>query len=144
MKSIVKKLAAILIILSFAATAQSFTKKDPNFANGNNPVGVTYVVEIDQTNLEYLCYTYIVVIRDEQGVAVGESRIYQEGISTYVFHENGPVSGTRSAHLERISSSCSTTCHTILYTPGVVLQNKFRNGRIYVFELKPSLTQTNY
>ena len=143
MKSILKKLAAILIILSFAATAQSFTKKDPNFANANNPEGITYMVEIDQTNLEYLCYTYIVVIRDEQGVVVG-SRIYQEGIATYAFHENGPVSGTRSAHLERIPSACSNPCHTILYTPGVAMQDKFRNGRIYVFELKPSLSQTNY
>lgn len=143
MKEFMTKLTAVVLILLLSASVQSNSKKDPLRTNGNNPAGITYVVNVDASNAGSVCYTYIVLIKDENGNNIGNSWVYVEGISTYVFHETGPVSGTRTAHLERIDYSCSSTCGNVFYTQPASLQNSFRSGRTYIFNLHPSSVPTN-
>ena len=110
MKTLITKLSIVTLVILFAGTTLTYSKKDPRKTNsGNNSAGITYIVEIDDSDAGYHCYTYIVSIQDEDGNYVDGSIVYMKGISTYVFHERGPVSGTRSAHMERIESnhSCS-------------------------------------
>lgn len=144
MKTITSKLTLVTLIVFFAGTTLSYSKKDPRRTNsGNNSTGITYVVEIDASSAGSHCYTYIVSVQDEDGNYVGGSIIYMEGISTYVFHESGPISGIRSAHLERINYSCSNSCNNVYYTQPEFIQNNFRNGNTYIFHLKPSDVRNN-
>ena len=144
MKEFVTKLTAVTLILLLAVSVQSNSKKDPRRTNGNNPVGITYVVNIDASNAGNICFTYIVSIKDENGNNVGNSWVYMEGISSYVFHEAGPVSGTRTAHLDRIDFQCSQNCGNVFYTqPAMLNNNNFRSGRTYIFNLEPTSVPSN-
>lgn len=144
MKNLVNKLTIVAVIVLFSTTAFSFSKKEPHRTNsGNNSQGITYVVNIDLSDAGSMCYPYIVIIRDENGNPVGPSREFTEGINTYVFHENGPVSGERSAHLERIPHNYNSSCNNIYYTQPHIIQGRFRNARTYIFELFPSDVPNN-
>ena len=143
MKKFVTRLTAVTLIVLLSVSVQSNSKKEPRRTNGNSPAGITYVVNVDAVGAGNLCYTYIVSIRDENGNYVDGSIIYTPSVETYVFHENGPASGTRSAHLERIDYSCSNTCNNIFYTQPDHAQANFRNGRSYIFHLEPSSVPAN-
>jgi hypothetical protein len=144
MKSLVIKLSLVSLVVLFAGATLSYSKKDPQKrTNGNNPAGITYVVKIDASDAGSHCYTYIVSVRDEDGNYIDGSIIYMEGINTYVFHESGPISGTRSAHLERIDYSCSNSCSNVYYTQPEYMQTNFRNGNTYIFHLEPSDVHNN-
>lgn len=144
MKTLVSKLSIVTLIVLFASTSYSYSKKDPRKTNnGNNPSGITYVVEVDAISAGSQCYTYIVSVQDEAGIYIDGSIIYMEGVNTYVFHEAGPVSGTRSAHLEKISYSCSNSCSNTWYTQPHHVQANFRSGQTYMFHLEPSNVHNN-
>jgi hypothetical protein len=144
MKTLVSKLSIVTLIIFFASTSFSYSKKDPRRTNnGNNSAGITFVVNIDAIGAGSHCYTYIVSVRDENGNYVDGSIVYTPFVQTYVFHESGPVSGTRSAHLERIDYSCSNSCNNVYYTQPDHAQANFRNGRTYVFKLEPSSVPSN-
>jgi hypothetical protein len=144
MKTITSKLSLLTLIIFFAGITLSYSKKDPRRTNsGNNSSGITYVVEIDASSAGSHCYMYIVSVRDEDGNHVGGSIVYMEGVSTYVFHEDGPVSGIRSAHLERIDYSCSNSCSNVYYTQPEYIQANFRSGQTYIFHLEPSDVHNN-
>ena len=85
----------------------------------------------------------MVSVQDEDGNYVAGSIIYMEGINTYVFHESGPISGIRSAFLERIDSPCCNSCNNIWYTQPHHVQANFRNGQTYMFHLEPSDVHNN-
>ena|SRR5210317_1318548 len=143
MKEFITKLTAVALIVLLSVSVQSNSKKDPRRTNGNNPAGITYVVNIDPSDAGSVCYAYIVLLKDENGNNVGNSWVYTEGINTYVFHEAGPVSGTRTAHLERIDYNCSSNCGNIFYTQPAMIQNNFRSGRTYIFNLHPTSVPSN-
>lgn len=143
MKEFVTKLTAVALIVLLSVSVQSNSKKDPRRTNGNNPAGITYVVNVDATGAGNVCFAYIVSIKDENGNYVDGSIVYTAGVETYVFHESGPASGTRSAHLERIDYSCSNSCSNVFYTQPAMLNNNFRSGRAYIFNLQPSSVPAN-
>ena len=144
MKKLISKLFFIAVFVLFSTTAFSFSKIDPHRTNsGNNPNGITYVVNINLADAGSLCYTYIVIIRDEYGDPIGSSWVYAAGVSTYIFHEDGPVSGERSAHFERIQHKYDPACNNIYYTQPHTIQGSFRDGRAYIFELFPSHVPNN-
>ena len=142
MKTFITKLSLLTLVIFLASTSFSYSKKDPlRTSSGNNSAGITYIVDIDDSDAGYNCYTYIVSVKDEDGNYVDGSIIYTPGISTYVFHESGPVSGTRTAYLERIESNHS--CNSIYYTQPDQIKTNFRNGRSYMFVLHPSDVPNN-
>ena len=142
MKTLITKLSIVTLIIFFAGTSFSYSKKDPRRTNsGNNPNGITYIVEVDASSAGSHCYTYVISIQDEDGNYVDGSIIYMEGISTYVFHEQGPVSGTRSAYMEKVEHNQS--CSNIYYTQPHHVTANFRSGRTYMFHLNPSDVHNN-
>jgi hypothetical protein len=142
MKTLITKLIVLALIIFFAGPSLSYSKKDPpKTNNGNNSAGVTYVVEVDAEAAGNHCYTYIVSIKDEYGNNVDGSIIYMEGVTTYVFHEIGSITGTRSAHMERINTNHN--CSNIYYTNPDHKKTNFRNGRTYMFSLTPTNVPSN-
>lgn len=143
MKTFFRIALAFSIFIFFAFSAHSTTKKDPRFSNGNNPKGITYVVELDASNMAGLCHSYRVIITDENGLVVDEPKTFHEEINTYVFHEMGPVSGTRIAQLEKIQNSSPYACKQAIYTIPNAVTNIFRNGATYLFDLAPEIMPAN-
>ena len=139
----VKRLIIGLFVLVFTiSTAHSGEKKAIKTNNGSNPAGITYVIVIDDVNISGLCYSYLVKVTDDNGEVVADPIMFQAGINNYIFHESGPVSGSRIAKLEKISSS-PKACNQILYTPPQVMTNNFRSGSTYIFNLSPKVIFQN-
>jgi len=86
-----------------------------------------------------LCHSYRIILTDEDGLLVDEPKTYYEWIDTYVFHEIGPVSGKRIAHLEKIHNSSPNTCNQTLFTAPNAVTDLFRNGETYLFYLSPAI-----
>jgi len=143
MKTYLGIVVGFVMILFITTTAFSASKKNPKTSTSNNPAGVTYVVEVDPANAGGSCHTYCIILTNKDGVAVDAPKVFQEGITTYVFHENGHVSGTRIAHMKKINSSNPDGCNQVLYTLPVEVTNNFRSGSTYLFNLKPTLNAAN-
>jgi hypothetical protein len=122
------------------------TKNNARKTNNDNPKGITYVVEIDATNITSLCHSYRIFLTDESGLIIDEPKAFHEGIINYVFHEKGPISGTRIAHMEQISNSTPNICSQALYSAPDIQSNTYRNGATYLFHLSPmvSLVYSQY
>jgi hypothetical protein len=140
MKNILKIAASLLVVFFVTSTAYSLTKNNPKTSTSSNPSGITYVVEVNFTNPGSFCHSYQVVLTNENGVPVTAPIDYNIGITNYVFHENGPVNGTRIAHLERVSSSSSVACNQSVYSSPNAVATNFRNGSTYMFYLSPTIT----
>lgn len=143
MKTFFRTAIAFCIFLFFAFNANSISKKDPRITNGSNPAGITYVVEVDMVNTGGICHTYSILITDENGILADRPKSFQEGISTYVFHEKGPVSGQRIARMVRESNSSPNICSQALSTVQNAVTSNFRNGSTYLFYLSPNSTTAN-
>ena len=136
MKKFVRVLASLSMIILITSSVNSFAKKQPKKTTANNTSGITYVVTISHLN-SGLCGSYQVVIKDEAGNIIGSPKAYQEGIDNYIFHENGPVLGTRIAQLERIVGSGQYLCNKLVRINPDQITGKFRNGATYLFSLTP-------
>jgi hypothetical protein len=143
MKTFIRTAIAFTIFLFFAFNANSISKKDPRITNGNNPAGITYVVEVDMANTGGICHAYSILITDENGALAASPKSFQEGISTYVFHEKGPVSGQRIARMVKGPNSSPNTCNQVLFAVPDAVTSIFRNGSTYLFYLSPILMPAN-
>jgi len=143
MKTFLRIAISACILLYFSFSGHTETKKDPRKSNGTNPKGITYLVEIDAANIIGLCHSYRIIIRDENGVIIDEPKLFHEGIVKYVFHEMGPVSGKRIAHMEQIPNSAPNVCSQALYSTPHIHSNTFRNGATYLFQLSPVVLPVN-
>lgn len=139
MKKILKVTSALLIVLLFSTAAHSLNKKDPRNLALNNPAGITYIVEVEHTNTSGLCNLYYVMVTNENGEPIDQPLYYVEGVTTYVFHEAGPVLGTRTAHLTMLPSNAPNLCNQTLNASPSSMTTSFRNGSTYIFNLDPSL-----
>lgn len=140
MKTLFRISTTLIIILYFSFSAHTATKNDPRKTNNDNPKGITYVVEIDATNITSLCHSYRIFVTDESGLIIDEPKAFHEGIINYVFHEMGPVSGRRIAHMESIPNSAPNICSQALYSAPDIQSNTFRNGATYLFYLSPMVS----
>lgn len=143
MKTFIRTAIALCVFLFLAFNANSISKKDPRITNGNNPAGITYVVEIDMLNTGGICHAYTILITDENGIMAAPPKSFQEGISTYVFHEKGPVSGRRIARMVKGSNSSPNVCTQVLSTNPDAVTSIFRNGSTYLFYLSPNSMPAN-
>lgn len=138
MKKIVSIISTIALVFFLSSAAHSFTKKDPKTVITTNPVGITYIVEVHLNNSSGLCNTYYVQVTDEFGNLVAPPKYYQEGITNYVFHEEGNLyQATRVAHLVKLETSGPTLCNYPLYAVPATQFNQFLSGSTYVFNLYP-------
>jgi uncharacterized protein YjdB len=143
MKKIFGFALGLYVAMFLATTAFSVTKKDPRLVTSSNPAGITYVVEVNLTSTASLCGSYQITLTNEDGVPVAASKVFNVGITNYIFHENGPVEGTRIAHMEKINSSFSGVCGQILHSPSSAVTTNFRNGSTYMFYLSPTMLPGN-
>jgi hypothetical protein len=139
MKKTLNVFTTVMILALITVGTQSFTTKRPEVANEIHHTGITYVVTVDHPNGTGMCHSYLVVISDEEGNPIDAPIPYHEGIDNYIFHENGPVTGTRTAHLQRIHSSGQHHCSQVMITPPDQITGCFRNGSTYLFSLHPQV-----
>jgi len=145
MKKFLKTITILSIIFFTAASVSSYAKKNPGKTktSGNNPAGINYVVTITTPECGGMCHTYSVVIKDENGNIIGSPLVFQEGVDNYVFHESGPVSGTRIAYLEKIYVSGKYICSRVLVTQPEQITGYFRSGSTHLFHLYPAMVVGN-
>ena len=131
-----------LTIISFAlmvfltTTAFSVAKNDPSSTHKSNDPGVTYVVEVNNTNTYGFCHAYNVVITNAYGEQVVEPILLQAGTSTYVFHEKTPMCGIRIAQLIELDE-LEVVCSQKVYAQPDVISTNFRGGKSYLFNIYP-------
>ena len=137
MKKIVSIISTIALVFLLSSAAHSFTKKDPKTVITTNPVGITYIVDVHLNNSS-LCNTYYVQVTDEFGNLVAPPKYYQEGITSYVFHEEGSLyQATRVAHLVELETSDPSVCNNPVYAVPASQFNQFLSGSTYLFNLYP-------
>ncbi len=141
MKKLKVSMMSLAMILFVAATVYPMSSNEPL---PTTPPTITYVVNVQMSQKISLCNTYHVTLRDQNGVLVTEPQLYQEGVSYYSFHENGPVSGTRIANLEENIPSDNPSCTLSIYTEPDVMKTRFRNNKIYFFVLYPLTGSNNH
>ena len=134
--------AAASLILFFVGLTSVFSNQARNI-NTVKPNGVIrYQVDV-QFNVEIdLCNTYQVVLVDENGKMVSSPETFRPGIATYVFSENGPVSGVRAAVLILNQETMHFICPNELFTAPDVKRGDFMPGKTYIFNLVPMLKET--
>jgi|GEM_PF-2301599 len=137
MNKFFKIVAGLTMVLFLVSSAYSFTKKDPDNSVIVNPAGITYIVDINFTHQYGVCDSYYVMVCNEDGTPVAPPRLFQEGVTSYVFHESGNVNETRVAHMERVQMYGPTVCNEPLYAPPASITNNFMSGSTYVFNLYP-------
>jgi len=139
MKKIIGISFSLFVVFFLTTSVFSVTKKDPRFATSGNPGGITYIVDVNMSNVVSPCYTYQITITNEEGTPVSAPRIYHPGIHNYIFHENGPVNGTRIARMEKLNGQPPVACSLMIYCSPSSQTNNFRNGSTYMFHLTPRL-----
>lgn len=142
MKRLVRITSLMTLLLFLVANMHSFAKKKPEATNGNSNQGITYVVTVSTPPTGETCNAYFIVIRDESGEQLSAGLHYQPGITNYIFHESGPVSGTRTAYLERTGAS-QYLCNEILVAEPDAISGEFKNGYAYLFSLNLFLQYGN-
>lgn len=143
MKKILQVSASLLIVLLFTSVVHSIDTIDPRNSSLNSAAGITYIVDVQHTNTSSLCNLYYVMVTNENGEPVDQPKVYVEGVTTYVFHEDGPINETRTAHLTKVygNSPPPSTCNQTLYATPMSISSSFRNGSTYMFYLNPSLNK---
>jgi len=134
MKKLAITMMSLVMIMLVVPTVHSVNTNEKPPAN--DP-GITYVVNIELSSAIGLCNSYYVTISDRDGNLVASPLPYQEGTNTYIFHENGPVTGTRTANLVEMDKVHHACTHN-LYTQPDIKNNRFRNNVTYLFTLHPT------
>lgn len=135
-------LLSFALLMAFTTSAHSPKKIKQRTNNPVPPTDITYVVSVyTPAGMQY-CGTYYVTIRDEYGFPIGAQIQYQAGVTNYIFHENGPVMGIRTAVLTN-NLSPGSVCNQVLNTQPVSMQHFFRNGLTYMFDLYPVVQPAN-
>lgn len=137
MKTILKSVISLIMI--FAAINSGFTSSNNKISNSKMSANslITYQVNVNLSADITFCNTYLVVIKDGNGVFVAPAQLYVAGISTYTFLERGPVIGKRVAALMPSPNHDTFSCSHDLYTAPVEASGHFMNGTIYIFNLYP-------
>ncbi len=133
MKKLILSTVSLTIFLFVGMTAYSLTTNLPT----QTTQGITYVVMVDAPENMEICHSYIVSIRDMNGNYVVPPIVYDEGITNYIFHESGPVTGVRVAHLEKIHMGNNHICPQNVYTAPDTKFQIFNNSTTYTFNLYP-------
>lgn len=134
MKKLALSMMSLAMILFITSTVHSASTNDP--FPSNSP-GITFIVSVKVSNVNSLCHPYYVVITDKGGNLCTAPQPYQVGIENYVFHEAGPVTGTRVANLIEIEGLDHHVCLQKVYTYPDILKDRFRNHSTYKFTLIP-------
>ena len=137
MKKLVLSTVSLAIFLFVGMTAYSLTTNIPTPPQEKTSQGITYVVMVDAPDNMELCHSYFVSIRDMNGNYVVPPIAYDEGITNYIFHENGPITGGRVAHLEKIHTASNLICPQNVYTAPDSKFQRFSNTTTYMFNLYP-------
>lgn len=124
----------LIFILNFTIT-RSNAKNDPLSSNGSTYAGITYIVDVDNSAVSGCCGMYYIAVTDADGNPIDQPKEYQDGITTYVFHESGSVTGTRAAMLVKASSFSQNACGMALYAAPDPLTGKFTNTSTHYFNL---------
>jgi len=104
---------------------------------------VIYHVDITVSDGSGLCYTYLVEMTDYDGKLIAEPQVYTPGVTTYIFHEVGPVPGIRVARLAIAPNGEPMPCNKNLYAnPDIMIMDKtFQVGETYYFNLFARIEQ---
>lgn len=122
-----------LVVTSFAGKKSKVLKK--SYHNG-----ITYVVTVTPNYTGAICGSYRVVVMNGEGNACCAPLEYQEGINYYIFHESGPVTGSRVACLEKISSAGNYQCGQEMNSQPDEITGDFRDGFTYLFNVPVEMT----
>jgi hypothetical protein len=141
MKKTFMILISFVLVLGLSSFSHSHKKVKERTNQPGPSADITYVVSVYAPAGMQSCGTYYVTVRDEFGFPIGAQIQYQAGITDYVFREQGPVQGTRTAVLTENLSAVSA-CNQVLYTQPASMKSNFRNGSSYLFELYPSYQST--
>ena len=133
MKKLVLSTVILTIFLFVGMTAYSLTTNLPT----QTSQGITYVVMVDAPDNLELCHSYFVSVRDMYGNYVVPPIAYDEGITNYIFHESGPVTGVRVAYLEKTHMGNNLICPQNVYIAPDTKFQIFNNSTTYVFNLYP-------
>jgi hypothetical protein len=132
MKTIAKTLIAFGIL---------FITLQGSVSMGGPPGGpqVAYAVNIvPQTRVNNFNLLLYVGVTDETGRLVAPAQRFKLGTWTYYFYENGPVTGTRVAHL--VNDPVVPT-NLLFNCAPATLSGKFLPGDTYFFTLYPTVTR---
>jgi len=135
MKKISYLVVLVGLVMFITSTAFSLTKNKSS--RNTTDEMITYVVEVNNQSTNSFCQSYYVIITDDRGNAISFPRMYHAGIDTYVFHEYGPVSGSRVARFVEIDHLNSFTCGEKVYAIPDAIVTNFRKGASYLFNLYP-------
>ena len=136
MKKISLTIISFAVIAFLSTTAFSTVKNNPLTRHTDGDPGVVYVVDVNTDNANGYCHSYFVVITNEYGVPVVEPIEFYNELSTYVFHEKTPDSGTRIAKLIELDELESHYCSQKSYAVPDEISTTFRKGATYMFNLK--------
>ena len=136
MKKTKLTIISLALMVFLTTSAFSVAKNNPFSSKKGSQPGVTYIVEVNNTNTYGFCHAYNVVITNAYGEQVVEPILLQAGVSTYVFHERTPECGMRIAQLIELDV-LEVVCSQRVYAREDVISTSFRSGATYKFNLNP-------
>ncbi len=134
MKKLKLTMASLAFVLFLSSTAFAFQTNEPR--PQNNSQSITYVVSVLPSTSFSPCNKYFVNVTDNQGNLVDAPQEYIEGKSNYIFHELGPIMGTRIANME-IMGGPINICNLKTYIKSDEIFGRFNTTHTYEFFLEP-------
>lgn len=133
MKTIAKILIALsILIISLHSIAVA--------SGGPGPNQITYKVQIlgQPPHIPNLNLTLLIGITDENNRLVAPYQQFKKGTYAYYFYENGPVKGTRVAHMINVNRGPTQLYY--FYCAPNSQSGSFAPGQTYIFDLYPVVT----